>query len=302
MSQPVSVKSDGFLRGGRVTPLHGYTPLTISRKRFQENTNSLAVTLNFILPTLQSVNRILEKHVTEGSDVPVDELLSIFANCSKASAKSYADRLARVACQTALASALVVWDTPTSNSMVYLWDLYPRLIQRYVGEVFDFLRVPRFLRSLLGPSPTVKDVAYLQSNTNAVGAFTASLQRNSILLFGDVVVDTVLVVADGRIKAEQKPAVIAKKVFARCTTCVCWAVGAAAGRAIAGERGEYWGEYLGTVAAPTVVYEVLVLARNAAKTHPRRGTDSGAGHHQSSSQSSRSAGGKPPSSSVPATA
>lgn len=312
---PATAKSSGgtsFLSSARVTPVHGYTPATIARKRFRENTTALAISIGFVIPTLTEINKRLEKHVNEGTDVPMDEIVDIFVSCGTDCAKNYADRLARVATQTGFACLLIQRHSAAADSMVYLWDLYPRLMNRYVGELFALLRVPRFFASMFGPAPTPDDVVFLTARASVVNAFADSLKRNAIFLVADVVVDTARTVIDPNVRPKDRAYVIARKVVARSVSTVCWACGAAVSRFVAGERGEYWGEYLGTVAAPAVLIQVLTLMENVKKTRSSSSSGGGgsgsrnhSGKKRSSSSSSRprssSSSSKPAPTAAPAT-
>lgn len=254
------------LAGSRDVPEHQFTVSSMAQKRFRENTSVLAVTVGFVLPTLMSVNKKLEKHVNDGTDVPMDELADIFVDSAKDAGVSYADRLARVTCQTALACVLIETKGEVANSMVYLWDLYPRLHYRYIGGVCRALRIPTFLAALIGPAPTTRDVAFLESAVTPVGAFEDSVKRNIIILFGDVIVDTTRLCLDKRVKNRNEA--IVNQITTRVTSTLCCAAGAAVGRLVLGEKGEYYGEIAGMVFAPVVVgnlSKTLLQLRTARK-------------------------------------
>ncbi|KPA83737.1 putative mitochondrial hypothetical protein [Leptomonas pyrrhocoris] len=236
------------LSGGRAAPHHGYSLSSLARKRVMENTSALAITVGFLLPALNDVNRQLDKHVDAGTDVTFEELVQIFAASGKRAAVMYADRLARIACQTGLACAFIESKSEYGNTAVYLWDLYPRLHQRYVGAVLSSLRVPAFVSSLLGPRPATSDVAFLETRVSGVCAFEDSLRRDVITLFGDITMDTVRIAI--RRDVERPLDAIAKQVALRVTVTLTGAVGAGVGRAVGGERGEYWGNIAGVLTGP----------------------------------------------------
>lgn len=262
------------LSGGRAAPHHGYSLSSLVHKRVMENTSALAITVGFLLPALNDVNRQLDKHVDAGTDVSVDELLQIFGVAGTHAATMYADRLARIACQTGLACALIQNKSEYGNTAVYLWDLYPRLHQRYIGDVLNWLRVPTFISSLLGPGPTGQDVAFLSQRVSGVCAFEDSLRRDVITLFGDVTVDTVRIVL--RRDVGRPGEAVARQVALRVTVTLTGAVGAGVGRIVGGDRGEYWGNVVGVMMGPLVAVQVLSTMRKLKLLRPGRSA-SGAG-------------------------
>ncbi|XQJ24732.1 hypothetical protein NXY56_000626 [Leishmania guyanensis] len=277
------------LSGGRSALNHGYSMHTLARKRFAENTSALAVTVGFVLPVLNGVNKQLDKHVDAGTDVSMDELLQIFANSGKDAAVLYADRLARIGCQTAMACALIESKSAYGNAAVYLWDLYPRLHQRYVGAVLSWLRIPVFVSSLLGPKPTAQDVAFLQARVSCVCAFEDSLRRDTITLFGDLLVDTARIMM--RRDVENPTEAIARQTVLRVTVTLVGAIGAGVGRAAIGERGEYWGNIAGTMAGPAIAVQLWMVVRKFRVLRPRRSSDGSKGHRHrhSTTEGSRAA-------------
>lgn len=256
------------MSGGRSAPHHGYSMQSLGRKRLMENTSALAVTVGFVLPALNGVNKQLDKHVAAGTDVSMDELLQIFAASGKDAAVMYADRIARIACQTGLACALIETKTGYGNTAVYLWDLYPRLHQRYVGAVLRWLRIPVFVSSLLGPHPSTRDVAFLQAPVSGICAFEDSLRRDAITLFGDLIVDTARIAL--RRDVENPAQAIAQQAVLRVTVTFVGAVGSGVGRAAAGDRGEYWGNIAGIVAGPAVAMQLWSALRKVRLLRPRR--------------------------------
>ncbi|KPI85387.1 hypothetical protein ABL78_5568 [Leptomonas seymouri] len=244
------------LKGGRAVPYHGYSLISLARTRMHENTSALAITVGLLLPAMNDVNKHLDKHVAAGTDVSTEELVEIFAKSGRRAAVMYADRLARIACQTGLACVYIKSKSSFGNSAVYLWDLYPRLHQRYLSAVLRVVHAPIFLSGLLGRGPNVQDVAFLETPASGVCAFTDSLRRDSITLFGDITMDTVRIAL--RKDVERPIEAIANQVALRVTVTLTGAVGAGVGRTVGGERGEYWGNIAGVLAGPLVAAQVLV--------------------------------------------
>jgi hypothetical protein len=254
--------------GGRAAPHHGFSLSSLARKRMMENTSALAITVGFVLPVLNGVNSQLDKHVNAGTDVSAEELMQIFAASGTRAAVMYADRLARIACQTGVACLLIQSKSEYGNTAVYLWDLYPRLHQRYIGAILLWLRLPKFVTSLLGPRPMKQDIAFLQQPASGLCAFEDSLRRDAITLFGDVVVDTIRIVIDKNV--EHKSEKVAKQVALRVTVTLSGAIGAGVGRAVGGERGEYWGNIAGILSGPLVMVQLASVMRKLKVVRPRR--------------------------------
>lgn len=281
--------------GGRVAPHHGYSLSSLALKRGRENSSALAITIGFLLPALNDVNQQLDKHVDAGTEVSVDELLQIFGAAGSRAAVMYADRLARISCQTALACAFIESKSEYGNTAVYLWDLYPRLHQRYVGAVLASLRVPTFVSNLLGPRPTTQDIAFLETRVSGVCAFEDALRRDVITLVGDVAVDTIRIALS---KSKEKPLeAVARQVAMRVTVTLTGAVGAGVGRAVGGERGEYWGGIVGVLTGPLVAVQVVSAAGKLQMLRPRRSSRSagdaakGHRHRHSSGDAGRASSG-----------
>lgn len=81
-----------------------------------------------------------------------------FVNVAKGSLTTHMvsliDWMARIGLQTGIVCGLIASKAAYADSAVYLWDLYPRLHRYYIGKVTSFLKIPRFVVSLLGPCPT----------------------------------------------------------------------------------------------------------------------------------------------------
>ncbi|KAK7201423.1 hypothetical protein NESM_000205000 [Novymonas esmeraldas] len=258
--------------GGRDVPHHGYSKHSLAWKRVAENTSALAITVGLVLPALSATNAELDKHVNAGTDVSVEELVGIFTSSGREAAVLYADRLARVACQTGLACAIIESKSAYGNAAVYLWDLYPRLHHRYVGALLTRLRIPGWVGGLLGPRPTAQDVAFLQTPVSGMCAFEDCLRRDAVTLFADVVVDTARIAVRSGI--EHKPEAVARQVALRVTVTLAGAAGAGVGRAAAGERGEYWGGIAGVMFGSAVAVQVWKVMRSVRVLRPRRSSRS----------------------------
>lgn len=283
--------------GGRAAPPHNYTLASLARKRVRENTSALAVTVGFLLPALNDVNQQLDKHVEACTDVSVEELMHIFAAAGSRAAVLYADRLARISCQTALACGFIESGSVYGNTAVYLWDMYPRLHQRYVGAVLSWLRIPVFLSSLLGAPPTTRDVAFLEVRVSGVCAFEDSLRRDVITLAADITVDTLRIVLT---KSSDRPLkAVAKQAAMRVTVTLTGAVGAGVGRAVGGERGEYWGNIAGVLAGPLVAVQLMGTLSKLRLLRPRRSSGSSGDaarahrHRHASADATKTSGAAP---------
>lgn len=152
---------------------------------------------------------------------------------------SYADRFARFGVQTAVACALIRLHRPYSDSMVYLWEMYPRLFQHYMQGIASTLHIPRFLITLLGARPLPSEAAFIETYVPVAAVLEDSVKRNAIVLVGDVVIDTVRVLANPSIP--DKGSVVAKNALMRVASTTCCVTGATLGRAAAGHHGEFWG-------------------------------------------------------------
>ncbi|CCW61062.1 unnamed protein product [Phytomonas sp. EM1] len=247
-------------------PAHGYTVASLCKARFHTNTSSLVLTVGFLLPTLTSVNQKLEKHVNQGDDISMKELMTIFVESGQTNLIAFADRLTRVALETVLACVLIERQTAFADSVVYVWDLYPRLHTHYVGELFQLLCVPRFLATLLGPSPSQADLDFVTADVAPLAAVEDVMKRRVIAWTANVVVDLARLVWGGRGGGGQikdiKTAALTQVVL-HTTTTLCGVIGAGIGRGIGGGRGEYWGELLALACVPmvNVGYAVRMVRR-----------------------------------------
>lgn len=241
--------------GVRHFPPHGYTPKSISEKRFRENTSTAALSYNFLLPFLQRVNKAVEAHVDSATDITTEEFGKIAKNASIETIISFVDVSLRVTAQTGVACALINAQKPLADSVVYSWDMYPRLHRKYIGDLLQKLYLPRFLAGLMGPETHSNDLAIFQEKVVPLAAFEDSIKRHVIYTVADIVVDTGRALIESKSKFKQ----IARRITVHATTLVGKAAGAAGGRAVAGDKGEYWGEYFGAFASAMVSAKIIVV-------------------------------------------
>ncbi|CAD2220007.1 hypothetical protein AGDE_11606 [Angomonas deanei] len=252
----------------RVIPSHSFTANTMARKRFNENTTTLALTLGLIVPALNNVNRRLEGALKLEKDATGEEILEMFEEGALEALQTYADRMARITVQTGLACTIIHSENPALNQFVYLWDLYPRLHRRYVDRVCQALRMPRFLATLLGAAPTTDDVAFLESSCGPLTSAAESLKRNSIYLCADVVVDVGRIVLDKNVKAPLNA--ILTQIGCRLSATLSGAFGAGCGRLVGGENGAYWGELVGFAYGVTVFNLLRTYEKRKPEVKDRR--------------------------------
>jgi hypothetical protein len=251
-------------------------------KRRNENTTLIAVSYSFLVPFLQRVNQGLENFIQNEKDVTQSDILEVVSVALRDSAIQYTDAMSRVAVQTAVAVMLhskradKAWGARL-ESTVHAWDLFPRLHQKYFGDLLEKLHLPRFISSLLGPKPTDSDVALFKTRISATAAFEDNVKGNVIAFIGHVVVDSARILIEGKDLAApstvplpkdadvKKAAVVSKSKgkmvrdqFVRrlCSLLAC-ATLAAAGRIVKADVGEYWGDMIGTVVGPMVAAAVL---------------------------------------------
>lgn len=243
----------GKKEGLRVFPPHGFTEKTIAEKRLRENTTVAALSYNVLLPFLTRVNKAVEAHIDEATEVTGEQFLNIAKQSSIQTAVSFTDFSARVAVQTGMAAFLVSQKKPICDAVVYSWDMYPRLHRKYFGDVLQKLHLPRFIAGLLGPESQSTDLAVFQTNVAPEAAFEDSIKRHVLYAAADVIVDT------GRalIESETKLRTIVSRLILHSTVLLSKAGGAAAGRAIKGDVGEYWGEYVGIFTAPYLAAKIV---------------------------------------------
>ncbi|KEG10239.1 hypothetical protein DQ04_04001040 [Trypanosoma grayi] len=276
---------------GRLFPNRGFTSGAIVRKRFAENTTTLALTVGFVMPTMMKIHQQLDGYLEEGLDMQLGDVVDVMVAAGKEHLLQFADLLARVAVQTGVSCALIRSRTAYGDSVVYLWDVYPQLHQNYVGALLRFLRLPPFLSTLLGPRVSPDDLSVFEMSITPLAAMEDCSKRNALHLVSDVVVDTVGFCVEWKVsaKSDKKPTALAVRVVMHVTVALMKVGGATAGRAAAGARGEYWGELAGAAAAPLVFGQLSALLLS--RSRRRRVSAGVSGRTRSSSkESSRSRG------------
>ncbi|RNF16883.1 uncharacterized protein Tco025E_05008 [Trypanosoma conorhini] len=299
---PVLVGRDYVLAPkGRVFPHHGFTSRSIVRKRFAENTTPLALSVGLVLPTMMEIHMRLDECVVEGADMPLSKVLKIVGEAGKLHFLTFADAIARVAVQTGFACVLIRSNTAYSNTVVFLWDVYPKMHQHYVAEVVQFLRLPPFFSKLVGPRPSPSELGTYNAPISALAAAEDCMKRSTLQLLSDLVVDAAECCI-GRVCAwspsKATSGFLARSAM-RLTLGVFKVCGTAAGRAAAGARGEYWGEIAGLSLAPVAFAQFVVAMRTtrrrrASGTRPSERTRSSSGGGRSKERgASRGSGRRP---------
>ncbi|SCU65656.1 uncharacterized protein TEOVI_000759500 [Trypanosoma equiperdum] len=240
---------------GRSFPHHGFTPRAIAAKRFAENTTTLSLSVGFFLPTMTQVHQQLEQLTVERDDIPMEKVVTTVVEAIKDNLVLFGDKLARLAVQTVIACGLAKKNKPYMNSVVYLWNVYPGLHDHYVGETLRYLRLPRFLSSLFGPHALKSDVDVFMQDISAAAAAEDSMKRAVLDMVADSVVDMVRVLLPPwllrgpALSFKRRLKLFGHDILMRFTVAVTKVTGAGVGRAIAGHRGEYWGEIIGVATA-----------------------------------------------------
>ncbi|KAH9586675.1 hypothetical protein LSM04_005236 [Trypanosoma melophagium] len=252
-------------RGGRIFPYRNFTAGAVVQRRFNENTTALAVTVGFVLPTMMRVHKELDEYVVEGRDMPLGTVVDVMLDAGKESLMSFTDLLARVAVQTGIACLLIRSKMPYCYSVVELWELYPQLHQFYVGELVRVLRLPPFLATLVGQRPDPADIEVFTMTISPLAAMEDCFKRSTLQMISDIVVDAGECVLEKCVPASKRTGKesmsLSLRVGVHVTLMVFKVGGAAAGRAVGGARGEYWGEIIGTSIAPLAQLQARVLLR-----------------------------------------
>ncbi|RNF06560.1 hypothetical protein TraAM80_03979 [Trypanosoma rangeli] len=277
---------------GRVFPHHGFTSRSIIRKRFAENTTPLMLSYGFVLPTMVDIHMKLDECVVEGVDMPLSKVLGIVAESGKETFLSFSDRLARVAVQTGLACALIYSNTAYGNTVVFLWEVHPKMHQHYLAELVKFLRLPPFLSKLIGPCPSPSELSMYTAPISPLAAAEDCIKRSTLHLLSDVVVDAAecYVGRKGAWSISDTPNGFVARSAMRLVVGVSQVCGTALGGATAGARGEYWGEIAGLLLAPVVFAQVLAAVRTARRRRLGGGRPSERTRSGSASGRSKEAG------------
>lgn len=173
---------------GRNFISHGFSTQSLIRKRYTENTSTAAITLNFLLPYLNAFNARLEGHIKDGRDLTAEEGFKHLYECLFIAGINYVDVASRVGIQTALACYCIQHPSAAGNATVYLWDAYPRMHRKYMGDVLAALKLPKFVGSLLGVLPTSVDLEIFDTRTSAMNAFEDSIRRHLFVSISDIIV------------------------------------------------------------------------------------------------------------------
>eukprot|EP00331_Platyophrya_macrostoma_P003727 CAMPEP_0176431490 /NCGR_PEP_ID=MMETSP0127-20121128/14843_1 /TAXON_ID=938130 /ORGANISM="Platyophrya macrostoma, Strain WH" /LENGTH=264 /DNA_ID=CAMNT_0017813507 /DNA_START=40 /DNA_END=834 /DNA_ORIENTATION=+ len=242
-------------------PPHGFTPKSIAEKRFKENTTAAALSFNLVLPFLTRVNKAVEAHVDEGTEISTQEFAKISKTAGLQTAVAFVDLSARVTIQTALAVSLIEANKPLGNAVVYSWDMYPRLHRKYMGDFLQKLHLPRFIAAMLGPETQAADLEVFQTAVGPLAAFEDSVKRHVLYATADTVVE----VTRALIEAPKKGKAVFGRLALQTTTLLSKALGAAGGRAVRGDVGEYWGEFAGAFLGPFVAARMILLISSEKK-------------------------------------
>lgn len=252
-------------------PLHGFTVESMLKKRWRECSSTAALTLYFIAPALQQAE-VKVRQLSEEKDPEVDQLAPIMQEAAVHGAKNYGIVLSKTLIQASAAAVLIERNTPLTNSIVFHWDMYPRLHQKYVGDLLQMLRLPRFLAGALGPKTEAVDLSVQELDCSPTSAFQDSIKRHMLGVIATATVKGVLAAwniakADPKNPKRKPKAVAVKQALLDCATefvtLLGNAVGAASGRAIAKSgAGEYWGEYVGQITISILWLKVLQAANS----------------------------------------
>lgn len=260
---------------GRRFISHGFTTKSLFQKRYNENTSTAAITINLLLPFLNSFNAKLETHVTDGSNLSSEQAFSHLIDSGFAASVQFADVAARTIIQAALAAALIEYPSAAGNATVYLWDAYARMHRKYIGDLCTALRIPKFVASIMGPVPSDVDVNIYETRVPFFNAFEDSLKRHVLVTISDIIVTNArLVITSAMAKKTQRQNQISEEshtnnnkaplvvttprsppllvqmsavTVQKSIILVGRAAFAAIGNTTGGGKGEYWAELLGGI-------------------------------------------------------
>nr|CCC91656.1 conserved hypothetical protein [Trypanosoma congolense IL3000] len=250
---------------GRVFPNYDFTQRAIIAKRTAENTTALAISVGFLIPTMAQVHLQLERLALERDDIPLGKVVTTMVEAAKDNMVVFLDKLARLAVQTGVACWLSCKRNAYCNSVIYLWNMYPSLHHYYSGEMIKFLKLPRFLSTLFGPKGSDSDVRLFQQDILPAAAAEDSLKRAAVDFVADVTVDAVRVFVPPWIlrvpfvSVKRRLELFFVKTAMYITAGAMKVTGAGIGRAVAGHRGEYWGEIAGAGLAPFIFARIADL-------------------------------------------
>ena len=239
---------------GREHPTHGMTVNSLIQKRWRENTSAAAVGLFFFTPFMTHTDAQVRKLAEQQADrdVQVEELKPILIESGKYASISFATVLARVAVQTSIASILIERNTALSNSMVYHWDMYPRLHRKYIGDLLEAIYLPRSIAAVMGPETRQEDLNTVSASCSPSAAAQDSFKRHVITYTASSIVKMITIgIECGMLGKKAKPSRRDRvnaglvQIGWDVLAVVGFAAGAGVGHALKGGAGEYWGEYIG---------------------------------------------------------
>nr|CCC49260.1 conserved hypothetical protein [Trypanosoma vivax Y486] len=213
--------------------------------------------LGFVVPTIIHVHNQLELLIEdEGDEVKLNTFLSIIADSAKANFLLFGDKVARIATQTGIAYLLLRAGKTYTDTIVFVWDLYPRLHQHHVREALEVVKLPQALTTLCGPQTGAADIKFFALPISPAAAMEDCMKRVIVEMTANVVVDALTMIpphpAAVRSSFKRDRYWFLEKFTLRVSDLVMRSLGAAAGRAVGGPRGEYWGEVLGMLLAPAL--------------------------------------------------
>lgn len=253
------------IKNGRPIPNNEFTPKSICKTKFMENSTATAVGVAAVLPCLTLINEELDSRIRQGDDLGMEELKDIALRSGKKSLLGYGDRLMRITSQTVVASCISLSNNPVGLSSIYLWDLTPRVNRFYFDALFKRLQLPKFLGMLTGPAPTAADIKYFTAKPSVGAVVEDSIKRKFIFAAGDLI--TISIQNAYQLYTQRKidPLRLVQQGFGLLCTFLCPCVGATLGYCVGGGSGEFWGDLLSTSLSPTVAALIFNAVRVKAK-------------------------------------
>lgn len=268
------------IKSGRPIPNNRFTPKSICKAKFLENSTATAVGVAAVLPCLTLINEELDSRIRQGDDLGIEELKDIAFRSGKRSLLGYGDRLMRITSQTVIASCISLSSNPVGLSSIYLWDLTPRINRFYFDALFKRLQLPKFFGALTGPAPTPADIQFCTSNPSVGAVVEDSIKRKFIFAAGDLA--TIMIQNAYQLYTHHRvdPLSLVQQGFGLLCTFLCPCIGATLGHCVGGGAGEFWGDLLSTSLSPTIAALMFNVVRMKAKKprdrhHSRHRTTSG---------------------------
>jgi hypothetical protein len=249
----------------------GYTAEAYVKKRVRESTTPVAVTYNLLLPFLNDFNAKLEVHIKDteaGKDADEDLLLDAKQSATIALLKG-SEFVSRVACQTAVITALIHDGRPLAKSVVYAFDQYTGMHYEYYSRVLEAMYLPKGWALILGAPAKPGELEHFEHRPLSVTAAAEDvLKRHAVMLTTDVIVGTAYAVIYNQVLAVPEARRGAKDVVVSHlrNTAVKYTgslVGAVIGSRFGGSF-EYFGEIVGALASTAILAARLKKASNAA--------------------------------------